>query len=356
MTIVSIEGNIGSGKSTLLEYLKQDSRINNRKNIIFLDEPVKEWAKIIDKNNVTMLEKFYSDQKKYSFSFQMMAYISRLSLLKAAQDENPNAIIITERSLYTDKYVFAQMLYDNEHIEETDMKIYLQWFDHFIKEFTINKIVYVNTDPNICDKRVLSRNRPGETIPLTYLINCDKYHGSMMENFTEDQIFRINGDIDHTDDNSIVEKWINDIINDVIEPLINEISDENDEDKLIKYLSTMMLNEEFVPWTHIIKNNYHRCLEFVLKHPNVIFSDIEVDLYLLTLQYDNYKCFVTLHENNWYWKYETLSDACKCDNYDCFTYAYENGCPIHSYVVDAAKEFSPKCYEYLQRMAPDLCK
>ena len=166
MTIVTIEGNIGSGKSTLLEFLKQDPIINKYKNIIFLDEPVKEWNKITDKDGTTMLEKFYSDQKKYSFSFQMMAYISRLSLLKQAQDENPNAIIITERSLYTDKYVFAQMLYDNGNIDETDMKIYITWFDHFIKEFTIAKIIYVKTDPTICNKRVLQRGRGGLWPPI----------------------------------------------------------------------------------------------------------------------------------------------------------------------------------------------
>ena len=72
MTIVTIEGNIGSGKSTLLEFLKQDPIINKYKNIIFLDEPVKQWNKITDKDGTTMLETFYSDQKKYSFSFQMM--------------------------------------------------------------------------------------------------------------------------------------------------------------------------------------------------------------------------------------------------------------------------------------------
>ena len=63
--IVSIEGNIGSGKSTLLENLKKNVDKNN--NVIFLKEPVDEWNKIKDENGVTILEKFYSDQEKYSF-------------------------------------------------------------------------------------------------------------------------------------------------------------------------------------------------------------------------------------------------------------------------------------------------
>jgi deoxyadenosine/deoxycytidine kinase len=108
--IVSIEGNIGSGKSTLLSNLRET--LKDRNDIVFLKEPVDEWEKITDENGLTMLEKFYSNQKAYSFPFQMMAYISRLALLKEAVKNNPSSIIITERSLFTDKMVFAKMLYD----------------------------------------------------------------------------------------------------------------------------------------------------------------------------------------------------------------------------------------------------
>ncbi len=64
--IVSIEGNIGSGKSTLLSNLRQ--HYSNDAHIVFLKEPVDEWEKIKDANGVTMLEKFYADQNKYSFA------------------------------------------------------------------------------------------------------------------------------------------------------------------------------------------------------------------------------------------------------------------------------------------------
>ena len=80
LIIVSIEGNIGSGKSTLLDNLRETYK--NDANIVFLKEPVDEWEKIKDENGITILEKFYSDQIKYSFSFQMMAYVSRLKVLR----------------------------------------------------------------------------------------------------------------------------------------------------------------------------------------------------------------------------------------------------------------------------------
>ena len=113
--IVSIEGNIGSGKSTLLANLRNNYK--DDANIVFLKEPVDEWEKITDENGVTILEKFYADQEKYSFSFQMMAYVSRLKVLRDELknikfSEDKKTIIITERSLHTDKMVFAKMLYD----------------------------------------------------------------------------------------------------------------------------------------------------------------------------------------------------------------------------------------------------
>ena len=116
--IISIEGNIGSGKSTLVHNLQSHFK-NKNINAIFIQEPVNIWNSIRD-NNGTILEQFYKDQEKFSFSFQMMAYISRLSVLKNAIKQNPNAIIITERSLYTDKFVFAKMLYDNKKISDID--------------------------------------------------------------------------------------------------------------------------------------------------------------------------------------------------------------------------------------------
>lgn len=105
--IVSIEGNIGSGKTTLLSNIK--ATLQNRKDIIFLKEPVDEWDTIRDKEGNTMLQKFYGDQEKYSFPFQMMAYITRLNLLRNTIRSHPNAIIITERSLYvSSKFEFSK--------------------------------------------------------------------------------------------------------------------------------------------------------------------------------------------------------------------------------------------------------
>jgi deoxyadenosine/deoxycytidine kinase len=180
INIICIDGNIGSGKSRLLNDLRE--YYSNNPNIVFLKEPVDEWETITNEAGETILEKFYADQQKYSFSFQMMAYISRLAILKSEILKNPNAIFITERSLFTDKFVFAKMLFDSGKIDLINYKIYLKWFDTFSSDFPISKIIYVNTDPNVCYQRIIKRSRTGEdNIPLDYLQNCHAYHNAMLD-------------------------------------------------------------------------------------------------------------------------------------------------------------------------------
>ena len=229
--IVSIEGNIGSGKSTLLANLKKHFKDNTH--IIFLKEPVDEWSKIKDENGVTILEKFYDNQEKYSFSFQMMAYISRLKLLKETMKEIDSNIqkinlssdydfssskpikfiIITERSLFTDKMVFAKMLYNTGKIEHVNYQIYLNWFNTFAEEFPINKIVYVRAEPETCHQRISTRHRDGEdNIPIDYLKSCSEYHDNMMDkNLNEcvckDQLI-LDGNHNIYKNENILKEWI----------------------------------------------------------------------------------------------------------------------------------------------------
>uniref|UniRef100_A0A6C0ITK2 Deoxynucleoside kinase domain-containing protein n=1 Tax=viral metagenome TaxID=1070528 RepID=A0A6C0ITK2_9ZZZZ len=217
--IISIDGNIGSGKTTLMHNLREKYADNYK--IVFLKEPVDEWEKIVDKDGVTMLQKFYSNQEKYSFSFQMMAYISRLKILRDAvkriQEQGIlKAIIFTERSLYTDKYIFAKMLFDQGKIEDVCYSIYRNWFDEFAKDYPISGSVYVNTDPSICYERIHKRERQGEeVIPLSYLVDCHNYHTEFIEKEMGcvDNIYSIqlDGNNDIYDNPTILEDWLNKI-------------------------------------------------------------------------------------------------------------------------------------------------
>lgn len=171
--IISIEGNIGAGKSTLIKQIQNDFE----KKVVFIQEPIDEWNTIQTHKKKTILECFYENQEKYAFSFQMMAYISRISTLQKAIEENPDSILIVERSVYTDKYVFAKMLYDNQQINEIEYQIYLKWYDFFLRKLPSIYTIYLRTNPIICLERIKTRNREGEdNISISYLEDCHKYH------------------------------------------------------------------------------------------------------------------------------------------------------------------------------------
>jgi deoxyadenosine/deoxycytidine kinase len=182
--LVSIDGNIGSGKSTTWVMLKEEYK--GRDDVHFVEEPVGLWDNIKDAQGVPILTNFYKDPKAYAFRFQMMAYISRLALLRQTVHDNAGRcrVIITERSVDTDRNIFAKMLYDRGDIAHDEYTIYNMWFDEFVRDLPVAGLVYIRADPETCMERITKRGREGETIPLEYVQKCHDYHDAWINGET----------------------------------------------------------------------------------------------------------------------------------------------------------------------------
>ena len=187
--IVSFDGNIGSGKSTTCyeyeQYLKRHTDDDGgifpgvtclEEEVCFLDEPVALWNQVCDKDGVNILTNLYKDIRANAFKFQMMAYISRLALLRKAVKNPKIKVIITERSVETDRNVFAKMLYDTGDISHDEFQIYTLWFDEFLTDVPLSGIIYINASPDVCLARIEKRARAGETIHSDYIQRCHEYH------------------------------------------------------------------------------------------------------------------------------------------------------------------------------------
>jgi deoxyadenosine/deoxycytidine kinase len=85
-------------------------------------------------------------------------------------------LIITERSVETDRNVFAKMLYDTGDISHDEFQIYTLWFDEFLTDVPLSGIVYINASPDVCLNRIAKRARAGETIQADYIERCHQYH------------------------------------------------------------------------------------------------------------------------------------------------------------------------------------
>lgn len=206
--IISIEGNIGSGKSTLVSELQKHFKDNS--DIGFLQEPLDIWNNIKDEQGTTILEKFYQDNEKYAFQFQIMAFTSRLSLIKEALNKKYK-FIITERSLFTDSNIFAKMLYDDKKISEIEYSIYKLLYNQFINEMPVTQIIYVKAQPTTSAQRVVKRNRTGENIPLEYLERCHSYHENWLTNVDTENILTLDGENDIKKHPEIIDEWIKQI-------------------------------------------------------------------------------------------------------------------------------------------------
>ena len=224
--IISIDGNIGSGKSTLFNNLKK--LLKGVKNIGFVPEPVEQWNEIVDKNNVPILTNLYSNIQKFAFRFQMMAYISRISLLREMCNKGIYDVLITERSVYTDRNLFCKMLYDDGIIEHDEYTIYNKWFHEFTNDLNLSHIIYMNADPEICFQRILKRKREGEIIDIDYLERLHLYHEKWL-NKCEYPVHTIQGNYDTSQKQYATKetewtKECSDIINKLLE---NDKKDKN---------------------------------------------------------------------------------------------------------------------------------
>jgi deoxyadenosine/deoxycytidine kinase len=73
------------------------------------------------------------------------------------------------------------MLHDDGIVEDMEYNIYNKWYDEFIKDYRVDAVIYMDSDPEVCQRRIAKRCRQGEEgIPLNYLTKCRDYHSKWL--------------------------------------------------------------------------------------------------------------------------------------------------------------------------------
>jgi deoxyadenosine/deoxycytidine kinase len=175
--IISLDGNIGAGKSTLLEAARVAMP-----DVEVVVEPVGEWLRLKNGDGKSLLELFYEDKRRWAYTFQNCAILTRLRAIKEAMASSQKKVIITERSVLTDRYVFAEMLRESGDIDHLEWQLYLNWFDTFAGDLPLRGIIYLTTGVGTSAGRIVKRGREGEDhIPLDYLSALDRQHHKWLE-------------------------------------------------------------------------------------------------------------------------------------------------------------------------------
>lgn len=167
---IIIDGVIGAGKTTLISLMQNNLKSTLKIKAIF--EPVDLW------NKTGALQYFYKDITKNCYEFQTYTFITRINKIIDEIYENQDAdIYIMERSIWTDRYIFMELLKDI--VGDMRMKMYNQWCDtwSYIMPMHVDKWVLLDTSLDESLRRIEIRKRDGEDgISIDYQTNLYNKH------------------------------------------------------------------------------------------------------------------------------------------------------------------------------------
>ncbi|XP_040849616.1 deoxyguanosine kinase, mitochondrial isoform X1 [Ochotona curzoniae] len=186
---LSIEGNIAVGKSTFVKLL---TRTYPEWHVT--TEPVATWQNVqaagtqhacAAQSLGNLLDMMYQEPARWSYTFQTYSFMSRLKVhleplpKKLLQAKRP--VQVFERSVYSDRYIFAKNLFENGSISDIEWHIYQDWHSFLLREFasrlTLHGFIYLQATPQVCLQRLCHRGREEEKgIELAYLEQLHSQH------------------------------------------------------------------------------------------------------------------------------------------------------------------------------------
>lgn len=182
---VSIEGNIAVGKSTFARLLQSACPEWE-----VMAEPVSKWQNIESETSKgknsspqttvsNLLQMMYQDPQRWSYTFQTYSCMSRLRTQLQPPpahllSSEGTAVQVYERSVYSDRYIFALNMFELECINPTEWAIYQDWHSLLVEQFghqvELEGIIYLRAPPQKCLERLKSRGRAEEKeVKLDYL-------------------------------------------------------------------------------------------------------------------------------------------------------------------------------------------
>ena len=122
MLRLAIEGNIAAGKSTFVSLLDKINRP-----YVCVPEPVSKWQTVEvageeEGEGHNVLHRFYEDPKRWAYTFQSYAFISRMRAQLQPDDffasnesdgKAPPEMVVFERSVLSDKRCFAENCFES---------------------------------------------------------------------------------------------------------------------------------------------------------------------------------------------------------------------------------------------------
>uniref|UniRef100_A0A674H9N0 Deoxynucleoside kinase domain-containing protein n=1 Tax=Taeniopygia guttata TaxID=59729 RepID=A0A674H9N0_TAEGU len=127
----------------------------------------------------------YQEPSRWSYTFQTFSCLSRLRAALEAPGEaggTPGSPVrVLERSVFSDRYVFAKQLFEAGHLQPLEWALYQQWHDvllaHLGHRAAPHAFLYLRASPQRCLERLRRRARSEERgVQLGYLSRLHGQH------------------------------------------------------------------------------------------------------------------------------------------------------------------------------------
>ena len=157
-----------------------------------LEDEIDENAAISCPSAGNLLDLFYSDTQRWAYTFQSYAILSRMRCQKRpppkAIRNAKQPVMFYERSLYTDRYIFARNCLELGTMTDLEWDIYSDWSDYLLDtqgDVHIHGVIYLRADPETSYQRLNKRSRSEEKgVTLEYLTSLHKKHEAWLHDKT----------------------------------------------------------------------------------------------------------------------------------------------------------------------------
>lgn len=169
--LLALEGNVGAGKSTLQDMLCKEIQATP------VPEPVNKWQSVNGNENILNL--FYKDTKRWAYTFQTFAILTRLQAIAQHQATSPHDVLLLDGSVYRDGFCFAKNCYESGLMTPLEWHIYNEWFYWLIENYAPRPsgFIYLRTSPEVAYQRLAKRGSSEESgVPLSYFQALHQKH------------------------------------------------------------------------------------------------------------------------------------------------------------------------------------
>lgn len=170
---IGIAGNIGSGKTTLAQKITEAFG----------------WqAQYEQADDNPYLVDFYADMKRWAFNLQVYFLTKRFQSIQRIRWSKD--IVVQDRTIYEDAYIFADNLYHMGLINERDYKSYMELFEVMNSFMTPpDLLIYLRASVPTLMRQIKIRNRAYELgIRPEYLQQLNDRYESWIEKYQGEMI------------------------------------------------------------------------------------------------------------------------------------------------------------------------